>query len=93
MFPNRGVTFLVYAFFFLPAMFWNVLFHAGAAVLFRAYCPGLVTAVCIYPPVVYVVTRRAFGDGLLNAESGSVALVIAGAFHLWEVGHNVFKAW
>ena len=93
MFPNRAMTFLVFAFFFLPAMFWNVFFHAGATVLFGAYCPGLVTALCLYPPVVHVVSRRAFGEGLLNARIGTVALVIAGVFHSLEVGHNVFKAW
>ena len=91
--PTRGLTFLAFALFFLPAMFWNVFFHAGATVLCRAYCPGLVTAVCLYPLVVYWVTRAAFRDGLLDAGTAGAALLIAGAFHLWEVGHNVFKAW
>lgn len=92
-FPSRALIFLVFAFFFLPAMFWNVFFHVGATIVFRTYCPGLVTAVALYPLVAYVVTTSAVREGLLEGRSGAAALVIAGVFHSWEVGHNVFKAW
>jgi hypothetical protein len=83
----------MFALFFLPARFWNVFFHVGATIFFRAYCPGVVTALCIYPPVVYLVSRCALKDRLLNAASGAAALVAAGVYHLWEAEHNVFKAW
>ncbi len=43
-------------------------------------------AVCVYPLVVWVVTRSAVREGLLRPASFAAALVIAGAFHLWEVG-------
>ena len=92
-FPSRPLIFLVFALFFLPSMLWNTLFHAGATIVFRAYCPGLVTAVGLYPLVVYAVTSPALREGWLDLRSASAALVIAGAIHAWEVGHNVFKAW
>jgi hypothetical protein len=92
-FPNRALVFLAFAFFVLPALFWNVVFHAGATVVFGAYCPGLVTAVCVYPPVVYIVSRLCLRDGLLSPPTGFLALGLAGTFHFWEVGHNVFRAW
>jgi len=92
-FPSRPLIFLVFALFFLPAMFWNSFFHAGATIAFRAYCPGLATAVGLYPLVVYAVTSAALREGWLDVRRTGAALLIAGAFHAWEVGHNVFKAW
>ena len=89
----RPLVFLFFAFLFLPGLFWNVLFHLGATAVFRAYSPGLITALFVYPPVVYLVSRCAYREGLLSLGSWAAALVIGGLFHFWEVGHNVFKAW
>ena len=89
----RPVVFVFFAFLFLPALFWNVVFHVGATVAYRAYCPGVVSAVLIYPPVVYLVSCAAQREGLTSLGSWMTALGIAAVFHVWEVGHNVFKAW
>jgi glucose dehydrogenase len=35
----------------------------------------------------------AWREQLLAPSSFAVALLVAVAFHMWEVGHNVFKAW
>jgi hypothetical protein len=91
--PNRALTFLVFAFVVLPALVWNVLFHAGATIVFQAYCPGVITALALYPPVAAVVGALAVREGRLSLAAGAGALVLGGIFHLWEVGHDVFKAW
>ena len=92
-FPNRLIVFVFFAFIFTPAALFNTLFHVGASVLTRSYCPGLITAVVIYLPLFGVVTKLACKEGLLSIPMLVGTLVLAGSFHVWEVGHNVFKAW
>jgi hypothetical protein len=91
-FPNRPVIFIFFAFVFTPAVFFNTIFHVGASLVTRSYCPGLITAVAIYLPLFALLTELAVKEGLLGIGSLLVILVIAGVFHIWEVGHNVFKA-
>ena len=47
---NRTLVFLVLAFLLLPGLFWNIAFHLGATWFFGVYCPGVLTAVLLYPP-------------------------------------------
>ena len=47
----------------------------------------------LYVPVFLFLSRLAWRENLLNAPTLISGFVIAGAFHTWEVGHNVFKAW
>jgi len=51
------------------------------------------SAVAIYLPLFAVITALAYGEGLLGMGALIATLVLAGVFHAWEVGHNVFKAW
>jgi uncharacterized protein with HXXEE motif len=92
-FPNRSVVFIFFAFVFTPAVLFNTLFHVGASVWTRSYCPGAITAVVIYPPLFTAITALAYREGLLDMGALIATLVLAGVFHAWEVGHNVFKAW
>jgi hypothetical protein len=92
-FPNRPVVFVFFAFVFAPTVFFNTVFHVGASVLTRSYCPGMITASVIYLPLFALITDLAHKEGLLSFGSLLVTLVIAGGLHTWEVGHNVFKAW
>jgi hypothetical protein len=92
-FANRLVLFAFFTFVFTPAAFFNILFHVGATVVFRAYCPGLITALTVYPVVFFIVTRTAVRERLLPASLAIVSFGIAGLFHLADVSHNVFKAW
>ena len=92
-FPNRTVIFIFFAFVFAPSVLFNTAFHLIASVLTRSYCPGMITAVVIYLPLFALITDLAYKEGLLGMESLLATLVIAGVFHTWEVGHNVFKAW
>ena len=92
-FPNRPVTFMSFAFVFARSVLFNAFFHVGASVLTRSYCPGMITAVVIYLPLFALIADLAYQEGLLDVGSLLVTLAIAGVFHIWEVGHNVFKAW
>jgi uncharacterized protein with HXXEE motif len=93
MFPNRVTTFLFFSVVFTPSTLCNTVFHAGATVLKKAYCPGLVTAVLLYLPLFFFLSQRAHQEGLFPAGAAAASLLLAGVFHTWEVGHNVFKAW
>jgi hypothetical protein len=44
--PSSWLAFVLFTFVLIPSMGWNALFHAGATVVYRAYCPGVVTAGC-----------------------------------------------
>ena len=91
--PSRLAVFVFFAFVFAPAVLFNSIFHAGATAVSSVYCPGLLTAIVSYLPLFYFLSRLAFREGLLTAGTGILALVIAGVFHVMEVGHNVYKAW
>lgn len=93
VFRNRLTTFVFFTFIFTPAVCFNVFFHAGATAAFGVYCPGLLTAVTLYPVLFYVVTKEAFREALLTNRLAAVSFVIAGVFHAADVSHNVFKAW
>jgi uncharacterized protein with HXXEE motif len=41
-------------------------FHVGASVFTRSYCPGMITAVVIYLPLFALITDLAHKEGLLG---------------------------
>ena len=92
-FPNRIVTFIFFTFIFTPAVCFNIFFHAGATAAFGAYSPGLLTALTLYPPIFYLVSRQALREGLITNRMAIISFVIAGLFHGADVSHNVFKVW
>jgi hypothetical protein len=63
-FPNRAVVFVFFAFIFAPTLFFNTLFHAGATVVTREYCPGVITALTLYLPIFFFVSRLAWRESL-----------------------------
>jgi hypothetical protein len=92
-FPNRVVTFAFFTFMFTPGVFYNIFFHAGSTAYFGVYCPGLLTALTIYPPLFFWLSRQAFSEGLLTNKPGWISFAIAGVVHAADVSRNVFKAW
>ena len=92
-FSNRFVVFVFFAFVLTPAAFFNILFHAGATVVFGVYCPGLITALTVYPVVWLLLSRSALREKLLSLPLALVSGGVAGLFHFADVSHNVFKAW
>jgi Protein of unknown function with HXXEE motif len=92
-FANLMIIFVFFTFVFTPAVCFNLFFHAGATAAFGVYCPGLITALTIYPPLFYFLSRRAFRENLITPRTGVVSFVLAGLFHAADVSRNVFKAW
>jgi hypothetical protein len=92
-FPAGWLVFAFFAFVFGPGVFCNAVFHAGASLVTRTYCPGTGTGLVLYLPLGATVAALATGEGLISRQALVFALVIAAAFHTWEVGHNVFKRW
>jgi len=89
LFPNRPVVFLFFAFCF-SEMAFNAAFHLGATLWFGTYCPGLATALALYPALFWYVSRVAFQDGLLTWTGSLAAFAIAGPIHALDVATNVF---
>jgi uncharacterized protein with HXXEE motif len=88
---HRVLTFIFFTFIFTPAVFFNVLFHAGATVIFRVYCPGLITATCIYAPLFMAITYLALRERLMTHRMALTSFMVAGLVHAADLAHNVFK--
>jgi hypothetical protein len=52
---------------FLIAMLLNVFWHVGVAIYFRAYAPGVVTAIAINLPVMTYLLHRAITEQKRNS--------------------------
>ena len=92
-FSNRTVIFLFFTIVFTPAVCFNILFHAGATAAFGVYCPGLITALMLYPPLFVVVSRRAISERLLTSRTALISFLVAGLLHAADVSRNVFQLW
>lgn len=65
LFPRPAVAFPLFAFVLIPSMGWNAVFHAGATVVSRTYCPGLITALTLPPAPVCPELPRHSGGGTI----------------------------
>jgi hypothetical protein len=92
-FPAAWIVFTFFAFVFGPGIFWNALFHAWGSVISGRYCPGVLTGLMVYLPLSFLVAGLAVRDGLIGEPALLIAALIGAAFHVAEVGHNVFKRW
>lgn len=82
-----------FALVFGPGVLCNALFHAGASVLSRSYCPGALTGLLLYVPLSALLATLAVREGLIGVPALAGSLVVASVFHVLEVGHNVFGRW
>jgi hypothetical protein len=77
-FPSSGLAFALFTFVLIPSMGWNALFHAGATVAYRAYCPGVVTAVALYLTLLSAIHLVVLREGVLSQGMLLGAVVIRG---------------
>ncbi|HYU45310.1 MAG TPA: HXXEE domain-containing protein [Terriglobales bacterium] len=89
IFPNRFVVFLFFA-LCLSESVLNSLFHVGATAFSGVYCPGLITALLVYPPLYWYLSQLAYREGLLTNTLGVVAFLIAVVIHTVDVAMSVF---
>jgi len=57
---------------------------------FGTYCPGLATALALYPALFWYVSRVALQEGLLTWTGSLTAFAIAGSIHALDVATNVY---
>jgi len=88
-YPYRPLVFLFFALCFLESGL-NAVFHLGATLYFRAYSPGVLTAIVLYPPLLWVATRTALSEELLSVASLGMALAVTTILHSLDVAKNVF---
>jgi len=62
----------------------------GATAFSGVYCPGLITAVVLYPPLFWCLSQITHREGLLSNTLGLVALLIAVVIHTVDVAMSVF---
>jgi hypothetical protein len=89
MFPNRAVVFLFFALCFSESVL-NGLFHVGGTAFSGIYCPGLITALVLYPLLFWYLSELAYREGLLTNTLGLVAFLIAMVVHTVDVATSVF---
>jgi len=92
-FPKPGLVIAFFALCFGPGVFCNALFHTGASLWSRRYCPGALTGLALYLPLSALLAALAVREGLIGVPALGCALGVAAAFHVLEVGHNVFERW
>jgi len=61
----------------------------GATAFSGVYCPGLITALVLYPPLFWYLSQITYREGLLTNTLGLVALLIAVLIHT-DVAMSVF---
>ena len=61
----------------------------GATAFPGEYCPGLITALVLYPPLFWYLSQITHREGLLTSTLGLVALLIAVVIHTVDVAMSV----
>ena len=89
LFPNRYIVFLFFALCFFESIF-SSLFHSGATAMFGVYCPGLITAIVLYPPLFWFLSTVAHHEGLLSGALALLAFAMGGLIHGVDVATSVF---
>jgi hypothetical protein len=88
-FLNRWMT-LGFVALMLGAMAWNAVFHIVASLWSREVCPGMYSAVLLFPPLLFFLGNTAIQETLVRPQEFMVSLVIAGAIHALDVSIMVF---
>lgn len=88
--PTRPVVFAYFATVLTQQALWNTVFHAATTVAYRAYSPGLVSAVGGFLPLWWGLSRHARRAGLLPARAELGAAAIGGAIHATAVAQQVY---
>jgi hypothetical protein len=89
--PLTPLVFLFLAFCALPAFLWNIVFHLGATLVYHDESPGTLTALTVYPLLVWALLRAVVREGLLTCKAVFAALAIGAVFHAAEVYWNVYR--
>jgi hypothetical protein len=89
LYPRRW-TALLHFFQLSAGVLHNALLHMAATAYFGVYSPGLLTAILLYLPVWYHITRLGYREGLLPNGAGIAVFVLAGLAHAQFVYSQLF---
>ena len=87
--PRRW-TALLHFFQLSAGLFHNALFHMGATAYLGVYSPGLLSAILLYLPVSYHITKLGHREGLLPNLPAFLVFVLAGLGHARFVYTQLF---
>jgi hypothetical protein len=79
-----------YALVLTQQALFNPAFHAGSTVVFGDWSPGTLTALVLFLPMWWHITRLAREDGLLTRRAMAGAMAAGGAVHALAVSQQVF---
>lgn len=91
--PAQWVLFVFFGLIFGPGVLFNALFHLGATIRYRQYCPGAITGMVLYLPLAIVLLALSIREAAIGPQAVVWALTVAAVFHTLEVGYSVFKRW
>jgi hypothetical protein len=88
--PGRRLFVAYYALIVTQQTLFNPAFHVGSGVASREWSPGTATAVVLFLPLWWQVTRAALRDGALSRRAMSAGIAAGGAVHAAAVAHQVY---
>jgi hypothetical protein len=87
---SRPIFLAYYSLVLSQQALWNTAFHGGATLAYRAYSPGLLTALGLFLPLWGRITRRSLQCGLLTGRTLLAAAAVGGLVHAAAVAQQVF---
>jgi hypothetical protein len=69
---------------------WNPVFHLATTLRWRERSPGVVTALALFPPVWWHITRDGLRTGALTPRRLAASALAGGALHAVAVAQQVF---
>jgi len=90
---NRGSAHII-LFFLMTTQVVNALFHVFFSIYYNDFSPGVITAICLYIPINYLIIKSAFNEGFLKNRAELLILSSLGfiTFSMFELmGPQVIK--
>jgi hypothetical protein len=88
--PGRRRFAAYYALIATQQALFNPVFHVGSGAASGEWSPGTVTAVVLFLPLWWRVTRAARRDGILSRRAMAAGIAVGGAVHAAAVANQVF---
>ena len=79
-----------YALILTQQALFNPVFHVGSTVVYRDWSPGTATAVLLFLPLWWHLTRLALRDGSLDSRGVALAIGAGGVVHGAAVAQQVY---
>jgi hypothetical protein len=88
--PGRRLFAPYYALVVTQQALFNPAFHVGSGVAAREWSPGTATALVLFLPLWWRITRAALRDGALTRRAMATGIAVGGAVHATAVANQVY---